>query len=73
MCNFCLKDFEFTSDTLVKESRWHLCGCDELGTERDYFVHMICDYKPNVNGTFTSRKSRKHNLHSLADFKEEFL
>ncbi|XP_028455078.1 uncharacterized protein LOC114569461 [Perca flavescens] len=63
----------------------HLCGCSELGTEHDYFVHIShhlknnetvtcmfkgCEYKSNVYSTFKSHKSRKHGLHSLVDFKD---
>ncbi|XP_028332484.1 uncharacterized protein LOC114481687 [Gouania willdenowi] len=62
-----------------------LCGCRELGSEYKYFVHIGhhlknnetvtcvfkgCEYKTNVYSTFKSHKSRKHSLHSLADFKE---
>lgn len=63
----------------------HLCGCNDLGTERDYFVHIShhlknnktvtcmfkgCEYKSNVYTTFKSHKSRKHSLHTLVDFKD---
>ncbi len=62
----------------------HLCGCSELGTEHDYFVHIGhhlknnetvtcmfkgCEYTSNVYSTFKSHKSRKHSLHTLRDFK----
>lgn len=62
----------------------HLCGCSELGTEHDYFVHIGhhlknnetitcmfkgCEYTSNVYNTFKSHKSRKHSLHTLRDFK----
>lgn len=64
----------------------HLCGCNDLGTERDYFLHIShhlrnhetvtcmfkgCEYKSNVYSTFTSHRSRKHHLHSLVDFKDD--
>lgn len=65
-----------------------LCCCSELGTEREYFVHISrhlknnetvtcmfkgCDYKSNIYSTFKSHKSRKHSLHSLVDFKEDIV
>lgn len=52
----------------------HLCGCSELATERDYFVHIsnhlknnetVCLKAVNTNPMYKSHKSRKHSLHSL--------
>ena len=60
------------------------CGCEELSTEKDYFSHTYqhlrqyenvtcmfegCAFQTHVYGTFKSHKNRKHNPHSLSDFK----
>ena len=62
----------------------HLCTCNDLASERDYFAHvnthlkrnetvscmfLDCDFKTNVYCTFKSHKNRKHCHHSLVDFK----
>lgn len=62
----------------------HLCTCNDLLTEKDYFVHIGihlrsnetvscmfegCSFRTNVYGTFHSHKNRKHNPHILKDFK----
>lgn len=62
------------------------CRCGELGTERDYFVHIFhhlknnetvtcmfkgCGFKTNIYSTFKSHKSRKHSCYSLVDFKDD--
>lgn len=62
----------------------HVCSCRELATERDYFQHINghlrhdetvpcmfrgCTFKTNVYSTFNTHKNRKHNQHSLKDFK----
>lgn len=58
----------------------HLCACRNLASERDYFIHLKrnetvhcmfsgCNFQSNVCGTFKSHKHRKHNPHSLIDFK----
>src|SRR4029434_4573271 len=61
----------------------HLCTCNDLASERDYFAHvnthlkrnetvscmfLDCDFKTNVYCTFKSHKNRKHCHHSLANF-----
>lgn len=55
---------------------------------REYFIHIRshlqkfetvpcvfegCDFKTNIYATFHSHKSRKHNLHTLEDFKTTVL
>ncbi|XP_070410625.1 uncharacterized protein [Nothobranchius furzeri] len=60
------------------------CGCEVLSTEKEYFSHINqhlrqyenvtcmfegCTYQSNIYGTFNSHKNRKHNPHSLTDFK----
>lgn len=60
------------------------CRCEELSTEKEYFSHINqhlrnyenvtcmfegCTYQSNIYGTFNSHKNRKHNPHSLKDFK----
>lgn len=62
----------------------HTCGCEQLAIEREYFSHINqhlrqyenvtcmfegCTYQSNIYGTFNSHKNRKHNPHSLKDFK----
>lgn len=62
----------------------HLCTCNDLPTEKDYFVHIGthlrsnetvacmfegCSFQTNVYATFHSHKNRKHNPHTLKDFK----
>ncbi|KAL2095439.1 hypothetical protein ACEWY4_010158 [Coilia grayii] len=62
----------------------HLCACCDLHTERDYFVHIgthlrsnetvtcmfsDCSFQTNIYATFHSHKNRKHNPHTLKDFK----
>jgi len=62
----------------------HLCACSRLPTEREYFVHIgthlknnetvgcmfeSCTFQTNIYGTFHSHKNRKHNPHTLKDFK----
>ncbi|XP_034430208.1 uncharacterized protein LOC117754952 [Hippoglossus hippoglossus] len=64
--------------------RCTLCTCRSLSTEKDYFIHigthlksnetvtcmfMGCSFKTNVYGTFHSHKNRKHNPHTLKNFK----
>lgn len=60
------------------------CGCKELSTEKEYFSHINhhlkqyetitcmfegCMFETNIHGTFNSHKNRKHNPHTLSDFK----
>ncbi len=60
------------------------CGCKELLTEKEYFIHINqhlkqyetitcmfegCTFQTNIYGTFNSHKNRKHNPHTLKDFK----
>lgn len=62
----------------------HVCACCDLHTERDYFVHIgthlrgnetvncmfsDCSFQTNIYATFHSHKNRKHNPHTLKDFK----
>lgn len=62
--------------------KWHLCK--ELATKRDYFQHINgnlrhnetvqcmfvgCAFECNVYSTFNTHQCRKHNPHSLKDFK----
>lgn len=62
----------------------HVCSCRELATERAFFQHINghlrhdetvpcmfvgCTFKTNVYSTFNTHKNRKHNQHSLKDFK----
>lgn len=62
----------------------NLCQCSDLPTERGYFLHIGthlksnetvtcmfegCHFKTNIYGTFHSHKNRKHNPHTLKDFK----
>ncbi|XP_037401910.1 uncharacterized protein LOC119265406 isoform X2 [Pygocentrus nattereri] len=61
-----------------------VCNSCYFHTERQYFEHLgghlkkfetvpcvfkECDYKTNIYTTFHSHKSRKHNPHSVEDFK----
>lgn len=61
-----------------------MCACCDLPTERDYFTHIGthlksnetvtcmfggCCFQTNIYGTFHSHKNRKHNPHTLKDFK----
>ncbi len=65
-----------------------MCSCRELATERDFFQHINrhlrhyetvpcmfqgCTFQTNVYSTFNTHKSRKHNQHSLTDFKAHVL
>ncbi len=65
-----------------------VCSCRELATERDFFQHINrhlrhyetvpcvfqgCTFQTNVYSTFNTHKSRKHNQHSLTDFKAHVL
>ena len=62
----------------------HVCSCTELATERYYFQHINehlrnyvtipcmfqgCTFKTNIYSTFNTHKNRKHNQHSLKDFR----
>lgn len=62
----------------------HVCSCKELATERDYFQHINghlrhnetvqcmfvgCTFESNIYSTFNTHRYRKHNPHSLTDFK----
>lgn len=62
----------------------HVCSCRGLATERAFFQHINghlrhdetvpcmfvgCTFKTNVYSTFNTHKNRKHNQHSLKDFK----
>ena len=61
-----------------------VCNSCFFDTERHYFEHLGChlkkfetvtcvfkgcEYKTNIYSTFHSHKSRKHNSHSVQDFK----
>ena len=61
-----------------------VCNSCSFHTERQYFEHLGahlkkletvhcvfkgCDYSNNIYSTFVSHKSRKHNPHSIEDFK----
>lgn len=63
-----------------------LCTCPKLANERDYFSHVNehlrkhetvtcmfkgCAFKTSIYNTFHSHKNRKHNPHTLNDFKAE--
>lgn len=63
-----------------------LCTRHELSNERDYFSHVNehlrkhetvtcmfkgCVFQTNIYNTFHTHKNRKHNPHSLNDFKAE--
>ncbi len=60
------------------------CSCKELSNEKEYFSHINqhlrqyetitcmfegCMFETNIYGTFNSHKNRKHNPHTLNDFK----
>lgn len=62
----------------------HICECNCLKSERDYFSHINshlkrnetvtcmflgCNFKTNIYCTFKSHKNRKHCSHTLIDFK----
>lgn len=64
--------------------RCHLCLCQDIVSEKDYWVHINahlkknevvtcmflgCDFKTNIYGTFRSHKCRTHNSYSLTNFK----
>ncbi|KAG5848654.1 hypothetical protein ANANG_G00101090, partial [Anguilla anguilla] len=61
-----------------------LCSCNNLSTEKDFFGHISthlknnetvncvfegCNFQTNVYGTFQTHRNRKHNPHTLTDFK----
>lgn len=61
-----------------------LCACNDLATERDYFIHINahlknnetvhcmfsgCSFQTNINGTWKSHKNRKHTPYTLEYFK----
>ncbi|KAG7455576.1 hypothetical protein JOB18_039481 [Solea senegalensis] len=63
-----------------------LCACPQLANERDYFSHVNeylrrnetvtcmfkdCSFKTSIYNTFNSHKNRKHNPHTVNDFKAE--
>ncbi|XP_054592203.1 uncharacterized protein [Nothobranchius furzeri] len=63
----------------------HLCSCNDLSSERDYFAHIYshlkrnetvicmflgCEFKTNIYSTFKTHRNRKHSHHRLADFKQ---
>ncbi len=65
-----------------------VCRSCSFDNERQYFTHIGshlkkfqtvpcvfegCDFKTNIYATFHSHKSRKHNLHTLEDFKTTVL
>lgn len=65
-----------------------VCNLCSFDNERQYFIHIGshlkkfetvpcvfegCDYKTNIYTTFHSHKSRKHNPHTLEDFKTTVL
>lgn len=60
------------------------CSIKSFSSEREYFHHIgrhlkkhetvccvfeNCHFKTNIIGTFASHRTRKHNPHSLEDFK----
>ena len=73
-----------TADVQLTSFSCQTCGCKELSTEKEYFTHVNqhlrqyetitcmfegCMYQTNIYGTFNSHKHRKHNPHTLKDFK----
>lgn len=65
-----------------------MCACQELSNERDYFSHIDkhlqrhetvtcmfkgCLFTTNIYNTFLTHKNRKHNPHTLSDFKAEVI
>lgn len=62
----------------------HLCECNDLASERDYFAHIYahlkrnetltcmflgCNFKTNIYCTFKSHKNCKHRHYTPGDFK----
>ena len=62
----------------------HICNNNQLSTETDYFKHIgthlrnresvecvfnDCSYKTNIYGAFNTHKWRRHNPHTIHDFK----
>lgn len=61
-----------------------VCTCSDLASEREFFLHhnthlrsngtvqcvfIGCSLETNIYATFQSHKNRKHNSHSVKDFK----
>ncbi len=59
-----------------------VCACSDLASERDFFCILIaiygvmrlcvftgCSFQTNIYATYQSHKNRKHNPHSVKDFK----
>ncbi len=61
-----------------------VCACSDLASERDFFLHFNshlrsnetvqcvytgCSFQTNIYATYQTHKNRKHNPHSVKDFK----
>ncbi len=61
-----------------------VCACSDLASERDFVLHFNshlwsnetvqcvftgCSFQTNIFATYQSHKNRKHNTHSVKDFK----
>ncbi|KAK6479283.1 hypothetical protein HHUSO_G19991 [Huso huso] len=72
----------------VLSFKCEICNSCSFSTEKNYFEHLgihlkkhetlvcvfeKCNFSTNVYGTFASHRSRKHNPHSLEDFRTGIL